>query len=466
MCLTLVLLAGCVAYHPQPLQPVNSEAELRARSPLDSGLQRLVRQRFTNTFPVWPPAQFDLTALTMIALYFHPDLALARARVAAAQAGEITAGARPNPTLSVLPTRVFNSFPGEVPWLMTVSLDVPIETAGKRGHRLEQSRQTTRAARLALAETAWAVRSRLRAALVEYFDAGSELESFRHEAELTGQWSAALERRLAAGDISRFDLTLAQNESLNAQLALSAAQTRHAAARAALAAALGLPLGALDQLPMAWPEFERPEPDFSTANLQEAGLLNRLDIQRALAEYAAIEAALQLAVANQYPDLHLDPGYEFDQGEHKFSLGPTVTLPLLDRNRGPIAEAAARRNEAAASFLALQSDALHEMEAAQLNYRAAVEAWQTTDRIATDLQQRIEKATERELQVGETDRAALLQVRLQSSAAGRARLAAIRKVQDALGALENAVQRPLSEEADWRSISGWLAQNPPPKTSP
>jgi outer membrane protein TolC len=68
-----------------------------------------------------------------------------------------------------------------------------------------------------------------------------------------------------------------------------------------------------------------------------------------LAEYNASQSALQLEIAKQYPDIHLNPGYEFDQGDNKWSPGLTVTLPILNQNKGPIAEAEAKRTEAAVS---------------------------------------------------------------------------------------------------------------------
>ena len=43
-------------------------------------------------------------------------------------------------------------------------------------------------------------------------------------------------------------------------------------------------------------------------------LLGRSDILSALADYAASQAALQLAVAKQYPDVHLTPGYSWNAG--------------------------------------------------------------------------------------------------------------------------------------------------------
>jgi hypothetical protein len=43
--------------------------------------------------------------------------------------------------------------------------------------------------------------------------------------------------------------------------------------------------------------------------------------------------ALQLEIAKQYPDVHLNPGYEYDQGNDKWSLGLSVTLPASIKTR-------------------------------------------------------------------------------------------------------------------------------------
>ena len=64
---------------------------------------------------------------------------------------------------------------------------------------------------------------------------------------------------------------------------------------------------------------------------------------------------LRLEIARQYPDLHLNPGYEFDQADSKWALGLSIELPLLNQNQGPIAEAEARRLESAARFESLQA---------------------------------------------------------------------------------------------------------------
>ena len=83
-----------------------------------------------------------------------------------AGAGRITAGERPNPSVSLTPTYDTTTPP---PWILGVSFDIPIETAGKRGYRLAQARHLSDAARWNLVAAFWQVRSRVRAT----FDAES-----------------------------------------------------------------------------------------------------------------------------------------------------------------------------------------------------------------------------------------------------------------------------------------------------
>ena len=448
--LLILAAAGCVRYQPQPLAPVQSETEFRARSLSDSGLKVFVEKNLTNPPSSWPPKEFDLKLLTLAAFYFHPDLESARARIVSAQSGEVTAGQRPNPSVSILPEYAFNADAGLSPWVAGISWDIPIETAGKRGHRLDQARELTLAARIALAESAWKVRSRLRFALVEKFAAEREFELLGAERDLNAKRVALMTKRLELGEASRFDVNLLETDLQASRIAVRKSETRVADARLAVAAALGLPNTALAGVQLVWPDFEAPIPadKLSGATVQNAGLLNRLDIRRSLREYAAAEAALQLEIANQYPDVHLTPGYQFDQGQHKFSIGPTVTLPILNQNQGGIAQAQAKRNELAADFLALQAQAIQDTEKARMDYQSALAEWTEADSIARDLQTRIEAATQRAMELGEGDRLSLLNVQVQRSAAIRARLEALLKVQSAIGALEDAVQRPIGEADD------------------
>jgi cobalt-zinc-cadmium efflux system outer membrane protein len=118
-------------------------------------------------------------------------------------------------------------------------------------------------------------------------------------------------------------------------------------------------------------------------------------------------------------------------------------VPLRNRNRGPIAEAEARRLEGRARFLALQAQAIAEMDSAMARYAAALAEVEESERRLLVLQHERERAVRRAAEVGEEDWLALAGVRVESAALDRVRLEALAKAQAALGALEDAVQRPL-----------------------
>src|SRR5581483_1910630 len=120
---------------------------------------------------------WDLDSLTRAALFFHPDVAVARAHFAAVRAGRATAGEMSNPTLVLGPEYTFN--PGGIsPWVLGFNFDIPIETAGKRQIRIAQAEALSTAAGYELAEAIWKVRSRVRDALAEYLMSVREAESW------------------------------------------------------------------------------------------------------------------------------------------------------------------------------------------------------------------------------------------------------------------------------------------------
>jgi len=88
--------------------------------------------------PAW-----SLETLTLAAFYYSPELAVVWANYETVAAGKQTAAQRPNPAVSISPAyNTVNAVPS--PWLVTATLDVPIETAGKRAHRIAAARSLPR----------------------------------------------------------------------------------------------------------------------------------------------------------------------------------------------------------------------------------------------------------------------------------------------------------------------------------
>jgi cobalt-zinc-cadmium efflux system outer membrane protein len=457
--LFLVLLAaGCAHYESRPISAEGASADFQARSLGDPGLKAFLETNSPGTLPGWPLPLWDSTRLTLAAFYFHPDLDVARAKWAVATAGRLTAAERPNPTLSVTPA--YNSTTHvPSPWLVTPTLDLPIETAGKRGYRIAQASQLSEAARLNLASVAWQVRGRVRRSCVELFSARESLVLLKEQNALQEENLHSLEQQHQAGAISAFEVTQARLAANATRLAFREAERQHAEALVQLAGAVGVPVGALAGVQLSFADLQTLPGEPPSAEARRQALLSRPDILGALAEYAASESALQLEIAKQYPDVHLNPGYEFDQGDNKWSLGLSVTLPVFNRNQGAIAEAEARRTAAMASFNALQARVLGELDRATAGYRGALARQQEADALLGAAQEQ-EQASRGSLEAGAISRSELVAQRLVLSTAALVRLETLVKAQQALGELEDAIQSPVGLPVDTLSPRSDLRHEP------
>lgn len=442
---SILLLVGCTSYTAKPIVASDTMATFEARTLDDIGLKNFIQQNGESRARNWPPASWDLNLLTLAALYYSPDLDVARAQWGVIKAGVITAGTIPNPGLG-LSTQPVNSISGISPWPLGWNLDIPVETAGKRGYRIEQSKHLSQAARFNLYGAAWQVRSRLKAALIELYLTQESVTWLGKQESSRSEMAVLMDRRLAEGAISLPETTQARIALAQSRLALQEAQRRHDATLAQVAGVIGLPASRLHGINLSFAELTealRPE-NLPSLEARRQALLNRTDIRAALAEYEASQIALQLEIARQYPDIHLGPAYVWDQGL-QWQVGVSFSLPLFNRNDGPIAEAEARREEVAAKFNALQARAINEVDSTWISYQAVSRQLTEADALFQE-QQKHQRSIVAEFNIGESDRLALTGGQLELISAALARLDAQGKLMQSLGLLEDAIQRPLAPE--------------------
>src|SRR6266511_1063743 len=166
--LAVALLAGCTRFESKPILASDTAAQLEARRLDDDRLRQFLETNLAHGLETWPIRSWNLETLTLAAFYFQPSLEVARAQWRATQAGVRTAGAPPNPTLGLTPGYDTSAASGLSPWLPFFNLDVPIETAGKRSHRVAKAQLLSESARLNLTTVAWHVRSSVRANLFDF----------------------------------------------------------------------------------------------------------------------------------------------------------------------------------------------------------------------------------------------------------------------------------------------------------
>jgi outer membrane protein TolC len=424
-----LLLAACATqtYEPKPLQAADVAEAFSAKTLADAGLGEV--------------AAWGLPELTQAALRLHPDLNVARAQWRAAQANEITAGQKPNPTMSTSGEH-HSKHQGVSPWTLNLGIDIPFETHGKREARMEQTAALSETARLDIAQTAWNIRSRVRARLLDIYVIEQQAAQLQREETLRMKIVELLEARVAAGLVSGTDLSDARLQWQKAHSALAAETARLPEARAALADAIGLPDNALANTPLSFAAFEQPGMLLPSRDVQRAALLNRLEIRKALASYDAAEAKLKLEIAKQYPDFSLSPGASWDQNDVKWSLGISLLLAILNKNEGPIAEARAARELEAQHFNALQANIIGEQSQAWARWQGATAEIPKSQQLVASQQARLAQ-TQRQFDTGYADRLELTTAQLELVTAEATVLAAQIKAQRALGALEDTTQQPL-----------------------
>ena len=255
-----------------------------------------------------------------------------------------------------------------------------------------------------------------------------------------------LEGQFAAGAVSSYEVAQARTALATTQLAWQDAVGKFHQARVELAHALGVPTPALDGIRFSFASLTRFPRELTRPEVRRQALLNRADVRGALAEYAACQSALQLEIANQYPDLHLGPGYAWNSGsagDNQWELGLTLTLPVLNHNEGPVAEAEAKRTQAAAHFLTVQAEAVAGIDSALAGYRAALQQVATAKALLDNSQKQLDSIRAR-AQAGEVDPLAVANAEVEYATGAQSRLNALVQAQQSLGQLEDAVQSPLT----------------------
>jgi outer membrane protein TolC len=413
--------AGCAHFHSQPLDVSSRATALTSR--------QLGGKTWT------------LRALTDEALANSAELAVARAQYETARAAIGSAGERPNPTVALSP-QVVTPYTKWIAGTYGVDFDWTFETAGKRARRVDVTREQARVAAAHVIEATWKVRAAVRKAMLDLWAAERRTALLDEAVKMQAEMLKRIDERIKAGAASA--LETAQPRLLAAQLRLQASDAAKAAAlgRATLAEALTMSTSGLVGAKFSFAAFEKVPG--RRASHRRAALTHRADVLAALADYAAAEAALRLEIAKQYPDLHLNPGYQLDAGENKWTLGIGLTLPILSQNKGPIAEAEAKRREAAAKFDAVQAKVLADCDRASAAVAAARAKLATTDGLLSEQALQIE-SLQRIIAAGEGDRLALVSAEVERATTHISRLDALAELQAAVGALEEATQTLLEK---------------------
>jgi len=441
----LALLSACGT---QSYKPGSLDAELAANSFTSRAMDAPGLQEYMvahgHASADWPIKEWGLTELTLVAFYYHPDLAVARAQAKAALAESKLAGERS--PIKVTPVVLHHSkqLDGTTsPWSLGFDLEIPITSGGRREAIVERAGYSAESAQLNVGSVAWQVRSRVRSRLLDLYAARSTAQSLAAEVQARKALVGLLERRLEAGMVSSIDLSAARVKLSEAQGQLDAAAIVEQQAKGQLAAALGVPLDALRGQNLSFAELETLPAAPAGTQVQREALMNRVDMRRALLDYASADATVKLEIAKQYPSFTLRPGYLWDQGNSVWFVAADILMPAIVGNVPAIRAAEAQREATAQQAIGYQASVITGVQIALATYEQATAGAQAATQ-ANRTQVARNAQVQKQFDAGLTDRLEVTQARLEAVSVERNAQTARIETQRVLGQLEDALQRPLS----------------------
>jgi len=267
------------------------------------------------------------------------------------EAGRIKAGLFPNPVLEMDGTT------GELTGstfenTLSVGISQEFLTAGKRGKRLKVAgqevegfdRQIDNSGRILIEE----VKTTFYALLL----AERKMDLANRSIALNNQLHDITKERFEAGDIPELEVNLARVEVARSEGRKTEAERDLYPAKARLLALMGLPSGesATFKGTLEGNPFSK-----SLEELKQLAVAKRPDLRKLEAEKAKADAEVDLARAEQIPNVTLGLGYqrensaidvsgeEIKSRDNLIGLKLSIPLPLFDRNQAGIMEARARK---------------------------------------------------------------------------------------------------------------------------
>ena len=292
------------------------------------------------------PEVVDLPTLLRLVRDASPRLAVERQAIAGAEANRITAGAYPNPSLSIGRFRPSGGqatlFEGSRQDLATI--EVPLLIAGQQSARVERAERDIEAARARVASGASSLAAEAGAAFVALLAA-------QEKAALVSEANTELARlrnivagRESSGMASRYDLTRLDVELGGNRAKLAEANADVSDRSGTLAALLGLPnwrpkaAGTLSPQALDTGALANPRDRAATSPATVA----------AIREETAAKSGVEVARRERWPVPAVTAGRSWTSDPYGAAnfLGLTVEIPILDTRRGPLAKAESDANAA------------------------------------------------------------------------------------------------------------------------
>lgn len=390
------------------------------------------------------PARISLEQACALALSHNPELRSIPLDRRIADAGLLTAGRFPNPSLQLEVEDFAGSgeYSGTRSAIYTASIVQTVETGGKRAAR------STLAG--ALGETTEAdYRVRRREVFVDtchrYVEALAAKEMLalaEREVALARDSRESVKLQVDAGRANESELHQAELVVTRAELASRQARRNSDQALTALAAQWGCrgerPSSVAGLLPP-------PKPSLPSRSHVEGSLSKHPEIAAAGSRAKGREAGLQLARSARNPDVELMAGARHDNAadDQAFVVGASVPLPLFNRQRGPIREAEAGLEKAELAVESTRINLAKRFDAAWTELANSHDEAITVEKSLLPGAREIFSKTRESYELGNASYLELIEARRQLDAVNHRWVEARRDFQKAAASLQGLTGSPL-----------------------
>ena len=385
--------------------------------------------------PAAPLENLTLPQALIIALQRHPDLSEIAARLEASEARVQQAATFPNPEAlaRIESAPLHRNTTGRAEYLAGISQPIPL------GPRLSAAEKVAQLASVQLSRErealALQITRRIHNAFATALFASELAQNQSNLVQDSAQLVSLVQSRVRAGDIPPTELLLAQAEAARHQLDFRLAVAARQKALLALEHTATLPHPVRSLHGDLEDTLELPK-------LQQlAALGTPPTLAAADAALQTERARLELARAQRIPDLNFDLLYRRlqDSRENAFDAGVRIQIPLFDRNRGKIREAAADIRAAEARLDRTRLELHHALQEHQLELNTRS---QTAELLKKEVLPKLAEATrvaQLTYEAGDTSLSELLLARRQSTLAHLQYLQALRDLYQSWATLHSLV---------------------------
>ncbi len=364
-----LVCSACQRYARVPLDLRAHQGVIEARDPAGADVAAYANKLAATdeeSAPYDPTDGLTLREAEAVALFFNPQLRLARLRANVARVGAAEAGRWADPELGIDAERIIESV--ENPWVLAGTLSLTIPLSGRLGAEKDAARAEATAEELRAFAEEREVVTALRREWIKWSAAHERAALMREVVEELGKIVEQGERLRDAGELDPISARLLQLEVVRRTAGLRREEAELRGAEVQLKTRLGLiPTAGVTLVP----SLAMNQPGDSSVDDVADALTRHPRVRVARSAYEVAERTLATEIRKQYPDLRIGGGYGTDEGDERVLLGLALPLPILNANRRAIAEARAGREVARAAAEAEYEQLLGDVAAAQVELQGA-----------------------------------------------------------------------------------------------